>query len=256
MILSFGALGGGLVTDGDRAVAEDRLVDVGAAAGGLGDLEVDDRVEAGDLGGVDVVGHAGEDLVEHGLAGDRVAHAGGELLVAGAADPGGEGVGTGSDDRLDGILGVAHLRARRYSPRRRRRRRRTRSTPDPVDDRLGRLRHPRRRPAESPRAAAVVGEAGGLARRQGEVDDPAGGVHQPPVALASVGQLHRPEPSLVSAGEVEVGLGADVAESVEAAVAAAVALVGEAGIERRLDLALQRVGRGQPALRSLGGHGT
>ena len=80
------------------------------------------------------------------------------------------------------------------------------------------------------------------------------GVEQPPAALAAEGQLHGLQPGLLPAGEAEVGLGADVSASVVAPVAGAVSLVRQALVEGRLDLALQLVGRCQPALRALGCH--
>ena len=128
--------------------------------------------------------------------------------------------------------------------------RRASSTGDTVDDRLGRLRDPRRCPAEPPRLASVVREGGGLAGRQGEILGPM--IEQPPAALAAVGQLHGLQPGLFPAGEAEVGLGADVSASVVATVAGPISLVRQALIEGRLDLALQLVGRCQPALRELG----
>ena len=83
--------------------------------------------------------------------------------------------------------------------------------------------------------AAVVGEAGGLARGEGEVDDAAVGVEEPPVGIAAAAELHRLEAGGVAAGEVEVGLGGGVGEAVVAAVGEAVLvaaeLVGEDGLE-------------------------
>jgi hypothetical protein len=53
--------------------------------------------------------------------------------------------------------------------------------------------------------AAVVREAGGLARGDGDVDDAFVLVKEPPLAPAAVVEVDRVELSLVAAGEVAVG---------------------------------------------------
>jgi uncharacterized protein (DUF2236 family) len=61
-----------------------------APARGVGDLEVDDGIDAFDLSGLDVVCHPGEDLVEHQLPPVRIRHALRQLLVRDLPDHRGE----------------------------------------------------------------------------------------------------------------------------------------------------------------------
>src|SRR5690348_11117574 len=77
---------------------------------------------------------------------------------------------------------------------------------DALHDRPPAPGDPGRRVAERAALAAVVREARALARPEGEVDHPARGIDQPPVALAAVLELHGLEAGVVAAGEVEVGL--------------------------------------------------
>src|SRR5512132_4119663 len=93
---------------------------------------------------------------------------------------------------------------------------------DPLDEGLGSPRDPGRGVAEGPLVAAVVREARGLARCEGQIDNAAGGVEEPPVALASVPQLHRLQPGVIAAAQVEVRLGGRVGEAVVATLAEAV----------------------------------
>ncbi len=92
LMVTFGSRSGGGAAG---AVGEDHLVVVVAAAlllGAVEDLEVDDRVQAGDLGGLDVLGHPAEDLVEDLLAQGGVDHLG-ELVVVCGRDQLGELLG-------------------------------------------------------------------------------------------------------------------------------------------------------------------
>src|SRR5215210_6008670 len=131
-------------------------------------------------------------------------------------------------------------------PRVPRRRSSATSCADALHHRLRPSRDPRRGVAEGAALAAVIRKLRALARTERQVDEAPLRVDQPPMALAPPFQLHRVQPGVVAAGEMEVGLRRDVGEAIEATEAAAVLVPGKLVGEDGLDLSLELV-RGREA---------